>query len=233
MATADSSPVRIHLRLAPFRSPPSAALGDLRRRAMVAAAAAARVGLLYDERSARTPRRTGRTTGRNPSGCGPSGASSTPTAQAQRFFCFFISFVIYLFVAEKVASGELNSAIALVRPPGHHAEHGEAMGFCLFNNVAVAASYLLNERPDFGIKKGIDYRMGCSPWTWHTESSQHGKCGNADYIFAWDRVLLPVAEAFDPDIILVSAGFDAALGDPLGGCCITPNGYALVLTKMK
>nr|CAB3454882.1 unnamed protein product [Digitaria exilis] len=49
-------------------------------------------------------------------------------------------------VAEKVAAGELSSAIALVRPPGHHAEHDEAMGFCLFNNVAVAANYLLNER---------------------------------------------------------------------------------------
>ncbi|CAD6217317.1 unnamed protein product [Miscanthus lutarioriparius] len=47
-------------------------------------------------------------------------------------------------VAEKVAAGELSSAIALVRPPGHHAEHDKAMGFCLFNNVAVAANYLLN-----------------------------------------------------------------------------------------
>ncbi|GJN32991.1 hypothetical protein PR202_gb21543 [Eleusine coracana subsp. coracana] len=180
-------------------------------------------------------------------------------------------------VAEKVASGELNSAIALVRPPGHHAEHGEAMGFCLFNNVAVAASYLLNERPDLGIKKilivdwdvhhgngtqkmfykdprvlffsvhrfdygtfypaegdashcfigeeaGKGYNINV-PW-------EHGKCGDADYIAAWDHVLLPVAEAFDPDMILVSAGFDAALGDPLGGCCITPNGYALLLTKL-
>jgi histone deacetylase 4/5 len=49
-------------------------------------------------------------------------------------------------VTEKVAKGELSSAIALVRPPGHHAEYNEAMGFCLFNNVAVAANYLLNER---------------------------------------------------------------------------------------
>ncbi|KAF8664173.1 hypothetical protein HU200_054921 [Digitaria exilis] len=180
-------------------------------------------------------------------------------------------------VAEKVAAGELSSAIALVRPPGHHAEHDEAMGFCLFNNVAVAANYILNERPDLGIKKilivdwdvhhgngtqkmfyndprvlffsvhrfdygsfypaegdashcfigeeaGKGYNINV-PW-------EHGKCGDADYIAAWDHVLLPVTEAFDPDIILVSAGFDAALGDPLGGCCITPNGYALLLTKL-
>ncbi|EER97493.1 hypothetical protein BDA96_02G383800 [Sorghum bicolor] len=180
-------------------------------------------------------------------------------------------------VAEKVAAGELSSAIALVRPPGHHAEHDEAMGFCLFNNVAVAANYLLNERPDLGIKKilivdwdvhhgngtqkmfyndprvlffsvhrfdygsfypaegdashcfigeegGKGYNINV-PW-------EHGKCGDADYIAAWDHVLLPVTKVFDPDIILVSAGFDAALGDPLGGCCITPNGYALLLTKL-
>ncbi|XP_066396497.1 histone deacetylase 5-like [Miscanthus floridulus] len=69
-------------------------------------------------------------------------------------------------VTQKVAAGELSSAIALVRPPGHHAEHDKAMGFCLFNNVAVAANYLLNERvgavllllehvgiTDLGIKK--------------------------------------------------------------------------------
>lgn len=49
-------------------------------------------------------------------------------------------------MAEKVAEGELDSGFAIVRPPGHHAEADEAMGFCLFNNVAVAASYLLNER---------------------------------------------------------------------------------------
>ena len=45
-----------------------------------------------------------------------------------------------------MARGELNSAFAIVRPPGHHAEQNEPMGFCLYNNVAVAASFLLNER---------------------------------------------------------------------------------------
>ncbi|KAM3384471.1 hypothetical protein ACQJBY_008856 [Aegilops geniculata] len=180
-------------------------------------------------------------------------------------------------VAEKVAAGELSSAIALVRPPGHHAEHNEPMGFCLFNNVAIAANYLLNERPDLGINKilivdwdvhhgngtqkmfysdprvlffsvhrfdygsfypcegdashcfigegaGEGYNINV-PW-------EHGKCSDADYVAAWDHVLLPIAEAFDPDIILLSAGFDAAMGDPLGGCCITPDGYALLLTKL-
>nr|CAB3454883.1 unnamed protein product [Digitaria exilis] len=76
-----------------------------------------------------------------------------------------------------------------------------------------------------GEEAGKGYNINV-PW-------EHGKCGDADYIAAWDHVLLPVTEAFDPDIILVSAGFDAALGDPLGGCCITPNGYALLLTKSE
>lgn len=49
-------------------------------------------------------------------------------------------------VVERVASRELHSAVAIVRPPGHHAEQDKAMGFCLFNNVAIAARYLLDER---------------------------------------------------------------------------------------
>lgn len=49
-------------------------------------------------------------------------------------------------VVKRVASRELHSAVSIVRPPGHHAEPNEAMGFCLFNNVAIAASYLLDER---------------------------------------------------------------------------------------
>ncbi|PKA59852.1 Histone deacetylase 5 [Apostasia shenzhenica] len=178
---------------------------------------------------------------------------------------------------EKVAKGDLNSAIAIVRPPGHHAEANEAMGFCLFNNVAIAASYLLNNRVELGFGRilivdwdvhhgngtqnmfyrdprvlyfsvhrfdfgsfyptggdgsycmiGEDQGAGYNinvPW-------EHGQCGDADYIAVWDHVLIPVAEAYNPDIILISAGFDAAMGDPLGGCCITPYGYSMMLKKL-
>ncbi|WOL16976.1 histone deacetylase 5-like isoform X1 [Canna indica] len=180
-------------------------------------------------------------------------------------------------VAEKVAKGDLNSGIAIVRPPGHHAEPDEAMGFCLFNNVAIAASFLLNEKPELGIRKilivdwdvhhgngtqkvfyddprvlffsvhrfdsgsfypagddgayfmigegaGAGYNINI-PW-------EHGQCGDADYFAVWDHVLIPIAEAYNPDIILVSAGFDAAIGDPLGGCCVTPYGYSVLLEKL-
>lgn len=179
--------------------------------------------------------------------------------------------------SERIAKGELNSAFAIVRPPGHHAEENEPMGFCLFNNVAVAASYLLNEKPQLGIHRILivdwdvhhgnatqkmfwkDSRVlffsvhrhdfGCFypgnddgshdmigegpgegyninvPW-------EHGRCGDADYFAVWDYILLPVALEFNPDMIIVSAGFDAAVRDPLGGCCITPYGYSVMLKKL-
>ncbi|XP_010522651.1 PREDICTED: histone deacetylase 5-like [Tarenaya hassleriana] len=180
-------------------------------------------------------------------------------------------------VAEKVAKGELDSAFAIVRPPGHHAEADEAMGFCLFNNVAVAASFLLNERPDLGVKKilivdwDVHHGNGTQKMFWkdphvlffsvhrHESGSfypsgddgfysmvgegpgegfninvpwENGRCGDADYLAVWDHILVPVAKEFNPDIILVSAGFDAAVRDPLGGCRVTPYGYSVMLKKL-
>ncbi|XP_027919857.1 histone deacetylase 5-like [Vigna unguiculata] len=180
-------------------------------------------------------------------------------------------------VVEKVASGELDSAVAIVRPPGHHAEHNEAMGFCLFNNVAVAARYLLEERPDLGVKKilivdwDVHHGNGTQKMFWNDSQVlffsvhrhefgtfypanhdgfytkvgeeegagyninvpwENGKCGDADYFAVWDHILLPVAKEFNPDIIIVSAGFDAAVGDPLGGCRVTAAGYSVLLEKL-
>ncbi|PWA62087.1 histone deacetylase 5 [Artemisia annua] len=178
--------------------------------------------------------------------------------------------------AEKVAKGELNSAFAIVRPPGHHAERSKPMGLCLYNNVAIAASFLLDQK-ELGISKilivdwdvhhgngtqemfykdsrvlvfsvhrhehglfypggengshkmvgegpGLGYNINV-PW-------ENGQCGDEDYIAVWDHILIPVAEEFNPDIILVSAGFDAAVGDPLGGCLVTPYGYSIMLKKL-
>ncbi|KAK7330295.1 hypothetical protein VNO77_24485 [Canavalia gladiata] len=180
-------------------------------------------------------------------------------------------------VVERVASRELHAAVAIVRPPGHHAEQNEAMGFCLFNNVAIAASYLLDERPELGVKKilivdwDVHHGNGTQKMFWndprvlffsvhrHEFGSfypanddgfytmigegagvgyninvpwENGRCGDADYFAVWDHILLPVAKEFNPDIIIVSAGFDAAVGDPLGGCRITPFGYSVLLKKL-
>ncbi|KAI5648310.1 hypothetical protein M9H77_34315 [Catharanthus roseus] len=180
-------------------------------------------------------------------------------------------------VAEKVAKGELDSAFAIVRPPGHHAEKNEPMGFCLYNNVAIAASYLLNERPDLGINKilivdwDVHHGNGTQKTFWkdprvlffsvhrHEFGSfypagddgsyvmigegpgagyninvpwENGRCGDADYLAVWDHILIPVAKEFDPDMIIISAGFDAAIGDPLGGCRVSPFGYSVMLSKL-
>ncbi|XP_054804972.1 histone deacetylase 5-like isoform X2 [Prosopis cineraria] len=180
-------------------------------------------------------------------------------------------------IVEKVARRELNSAVAIVRPPGHHAEYGEAMGFCLFNNVAIASSYLLDERPELGVKKilivdwDVHHGNGTQKMFWndsrvlffsvhrHEFGSfypanddgfytmigegpgagftvnvpwENGRCGDADYFAVWDHILVPVAKEFNPDMIIVSAGFDAAVGDPLGGCRVTPDGYSVMLEKL-
>ncbi|KAL9170553.1 hypothetical protein ABFS82_04G152600 [Erythranthe guttata] len=180
-------------------------------------------------------------------------------------------------VAEKVAKGELDSAFAIVRPPGHHAEETEPMGFCLYNNIAIAASFLLNRRPKLGVGKilivdwdvhhgngtqkmfyedprvltfsvhrhdsgefypygndgsysmigegaGAGYNINV-PW-------ENDLCGDADYFAVWDHILIPVARKFNPDLIMVAAGFDAALGDPLGGCCLSPYAYSVMLRKL-
>ncbi|KAI3454721.1 hypothetical protein Pfo_011384 [Paulownia fortunei] len=180
-------------------------------------------------------------------------------------------------VAEKVARGELDSAFAIVRPPGHHAEEAEPMGFCLYNSVAIATSFLLNERSELGISKilivdwdvhhgngtqkmfykdprvlffsvhrydfgtfypagddgsyimtgegpGAGYNINV-PW-------EYGRCRDADYLAVWDHILIPVAKEFNPDMIIISAGFDAAIGDPLGGCRVSPYGYSIMLDKL-
>ncbi|RWR83215.1 histone deacetylase 5 [Cinnamomum micranthum f. kanehirae] len=180
-------------------------------------------------------------------------------------------------VAERVAKGEFGSAVAIVRPPGHHAEPDKPMGFCLFNNVAIAANYLLNERPELGIRKvlivdwDVHHGNGTQKMFWkdprvlffsvHRFDSgtfypsgddgslsmigeglgagyninvpwEHGRCGDADYLAVWDHVLIPVARAYNPDMILISGGFDAAIDDPLGGCCVTPYGYSIMMKKL-
>ncbi|XP_062116695.1 histone deacetylase 5 isoform X2 [Humulus lupulus] len=180
-------------------------------------------------------------------------------------------------VTERVAKGELNSGVAIVRPPGHHAEHDEPMGFCLYNNVAIATKFLLNEKPELGIERvlivdwDVHHGNGTQKMFWedprvlffsvhrHEFGSfypanddgfytmvgegpgagyninvpwENGQCGDADYLAVWDHILIPVAKEFNPDIIIVSAGFDAAVNDPLGGCCVTPSGYSIMLKKL-
>ncbi len=169
----------------------------------------------------------------------------------------------------EVASGRLDNGLALLRPPGHHAEADRAMGFCLFNNVAVAAKALQSsgaagkvlivdwdlhhgngtqnsfwEDPNvlyfsthqfpFSPGTGAIEEVGGGAGRGHTVNVAWGEgMGDAEYLDAFDRVLLPIAGSFAPDFVLVSCGFDAADGDPLGGMRLSPAGYGAMTARLR
>ncbi|KAL8604359.1 hypothetical protein ACOMHN_028122 [Nucella lapillus] len=169
-------------------------------------------------------------------------------------------------VTETVLSGKAQNGVAVIRPPGHHAECSEALGFCFFNNVAVAAAYAKSKfglqrilivdwdihhgnatqhmfyddpsvlyislhrfdrgffpgEPDAGAEyvgqnEGRGFNVNI-PWTIQ-------RMGNAEYMAAFQRIVMPIAYEYAPELVLVSAGFDAAAGDFLGGYRLTPECY--------
>ena len=169
-----------------------------------------------------------------------------------------------------VVEGKVKNAIAVVRPPGHHAEPQKAMGFCLFNNVAVAARAVMKKHPETvkrilildwdvhhgnGTQRAFEedpnvlyisiHRFDNGTFYPGTPYGSHTSCGSgaglgksvnvpwqgpgmgdADYMHAFDQIVMPIAREFNPDLVIISAGFDAAEGDELGGCLVSPTGYA-------
>lgn len=186
----------------------------------------------------------------------------------QTFSSAVLSAGSLLEMTEQVVLGKLRNGIAVIRPPGHHAEEGLCSGFCIFNNVAIATRAALDR---MGVKRIliVDWDVHHGNGTQHTfwndkrvlffslhrydhgafypgspdaDSSRVGgpgaegyninvawndaKMSDAEYMAAFHNVLLPVAYEFEPDLVLVSAGFDSAEGDPLGSYHVSPAGYA-------
>lgn len=179
-------------------------------------------------------------------------------------------------MADQVVSGRLQHGLAVVRPPGHHAEANAAMGFCAFNNVAVAAEamraryslkriaivdwdvhhgngtqhmfydsqeimYISLHRHDgatfypcsrdadadkVGSGAGAGYNINLAFETRADKRTGHRpRIGDNEYAYTFDTVINPILTAYQPQLILVSAGFDCAEGDPLGGLKVSPYGF--------
>ncbi len=170
-----------------------------------------------------------------------------------------------LTAVERVLAGDADRAFASVRPPGHHATGSEAMGFCLFNNVAAAAAHALQHPGidrvlivDWDVHHGngteaifadddrvlffSTHRMPFYPCTGHADTVHDGRTLNAPMprgfsdaavLYAFDALLAPAARRFEPDLIVVSAGYDAHADDPLGGCAVTDGGFGMFAGRVQ
>src|SRR5436190_1493590 len=168
---------------------------------------------------------------------------------------------------DAILHGEVDNAYCLVRPPGHHALPDEAMGFCLFNNVAIAAQYALDHHGlervmiiDYDVHHGNGiqdifyadprvlyfsiHQATFYPGTGHSDERGEGTglgttinvplpatAGYGVYEPIFRQVMAHAADRFDPQLILVSAGFDAHWNDPLGQMNLSMAGFAQ-LTKI-
>jgi acetoin utilization deacetylase AcuC-like enzyme len=167
----------------------------------------------------------------------------------------------FLAAIDAVMDG-LPTAFALVRPPGHHAERDRAMGFCIFNNIAIGAHYAMSKHGlkriliiDWDLHHGngtqhafyaddrvlyfSTHQYPFYPGTGHYTEIGEGKgkgytvniplsagCEDADYANIMRHCLRPIALEYEPQLVLVSAGFDIYHHDPLGGMAVTEQGFA-------
>jgi acetoin utilization deacetylase AcuC-like enzyme len=172
---------------------------------------------------------------------------------------------------EAVVGGEAETAFVACRPPGHHATVGRAMGFCLYNNVAVAARYAQAAYPDrikevlivdFDVHHGNGtqdifyddptvFYYSLHQYPWYPGTGDAGERGvregegytmnipvpamtpAEDYLRLFEEGLESVMKSFSPDLVLISAGFDAHEADPLGQLLLDDASYERMTKKLK
>jgi acetoin utilization deacetylase AcuC-like enzyme len=170
----------------------------------------------------------------------------------------------------QVMTGQIDNVFCAVRPPGHHAEREFAMGFCYFNNVAIAARYLQAEWAiqrvgivDFDVHhgNGTQHIFDEDPTVFYYSIHQHptfafpgtGRVfetgegegvgmirnypvlpghGDKEYQGLVERDLMPVMEAFSPEVILVSAGFDAHVDDDMSDIQLSTEGFSRIMQRI-
>jgi acetoin utilization deacetylase AcuC-like enzyme len=171
-------------------------------------------------------------------------------------------------MASAIWEGKAQHGFALTRPPGHHATHGQGMGFCLLNNIAITAEYLIKQYKverlaivDLDLHHGngtqeifwsrndvlyiSTHQAPFYPGTGRLEDIGEGDgagwtanfplpAGSGDLAFTavMDELILPLLDKRDPQMILVSYGFDTHWLDPLGQLILTANGYGNLIKKL-
>jgi histone deacetylase 6 len=191
--------------------------------------------------------------------------STTQAKKAAASLCSLVSDVV---------RGDLDNGFAVIRPPGHHAEPGLAGGYCLINNIAVAAAYARVKHAlpkilivDWDVHHGngtqsifledpnvlyfsVHRWQGGNffPFLSNGGPTNVGKgegegfnvnvgwsrkeMGDEEYFAVWERLLMPIAREFNPDLVLVSAGFDAAASD-MGECNVTPEAFGHLTRSLQ
>jgi acetoin utilization deacetylase AcuC-like enzyme len=167
-----------------------------------------------------------------------------------------------LAAVDAVMAGTVRNAFCVVRPPGHHATTDRGMGFCVFNNAAIAARYAQKKHGisralvvDWDVHHGngtqdifyddpsvfyfSTHQWPCYPGTGATHETGAGKAkgtklncpvppgsGRKEILGAFKEKLVPAMKAFKPEFVIISAGFDARKGDPIGNLELTDDDFA-------